>query len=159
MTSINNYNNYLIYNNGDIYSKKNKIFLKQRKDKKGYFRVDLVGDNKKRKTFKIHQLVGIAYLNHNLEDKEYVIDHIDSNKSNNYLHNLQRIHRIQNLRKKNVIKKNGLPRGIYCSGKHYYCLININGILLRFSKIKTLNKAIEKHNKIYLALMKNVKGI
>ena len=159
MSQIDNYSNYLIYNNGDIYSKKYKRFLKPRKDKNGYLRVDLCGDNKTRKTLKIHQLVGIAYLNHNLENTDYVIDHIDSNINNNYLHNLQRITRIQNLRKKSIIKKNGLPRGIYYSGKHYYCIININGVLLRFSKFKSVNGAIEKHNKIYNALMKGVQGI
>ena len=36
MSSIQNFSNYLIYNNGDIYSVKRKIFLKPRYDRDGY---------------------------------------------------------------------------------------------------------------------------
>jgi hypothetical protein len=157
MSQIDNYNNYLIYNNGDIYSKKYKKFLKPRKDKYGYYRVDLCSDKHIRKTIKIHQLVGMAYLNHNLENPDYVIDHIDSNINNNYLHNLQRITRIQNARKKNVKRKNGLPSGVYFTGKHYFCNIIINGVRIRFNKFKTAKEASKKHDEIYYALMKGVK--
>ena len=157
MSQIDNYSNYLIYNSGDIYSKKYKRFLKPRKDKNGYLRVDLCGDDKTRKTIKIHQLVGMAYLNHNLENSDYVIDHIDSDLNNNYLHNLQRITRIQNARKKNVKRKNGLPSGVYFHGKHYSCVIVINGVKIIFNKFKTAKEASNKHNEIYNALMKNVK--
>ena len=159
MSQINNYSNYLIYNNGDIYSKKYKKFLKPRKDKHGYLRVDLCDDNHVRKTIKIHQLVGIAYLNHNLENRDYVIDHIDADINNNYLHNLQRITRIQNSRKKNVTRKNGLPSGVYFTGKHYFCVIVINGVSIRFNKFKTAEEASKKHDELYNALMKGVKFI
>lgn len=157
MSQIDNYSNYLIYNNGDVYSKKYKKFLKPRKDKNGYLRVDLWGDNKIRKTIKIHQLVGMAYLNHNLENTDYVIDHIDSDINNNYLHNLQRITRIQNARKKNITRKCGLPSGVYFTGKSYSCVIVINGIKFRFNKFKTLKEASDTHNKIYDILMDGVK--
>tara|TARA_R110000868_G_scaffold200345_6_gene447705 strand:+ start:480 stop:959 length:480 start_codon:yes stop_codon:yes gene_type:complete len=157
MSQIDNYSNYLIYNSGDIYSKKYKKFLKPRKDKYGYYRVDLCSDKHIRKTIKIHQLVGMAYLNHNLENSDYVIDHIDSNINNNYLHNLQRITRIQNCRKKNVKRKNGLPSGVYFTGKHYFCNIVINGVRIRFNKFKTAKEASDKHDEIYNALMKGVK--
>lgn len=157
MSQINNYSNYLIYNNGDVYSKKRKVFLKTRKDKDNYLRVNLCSDTHKQKTFKIHQLVAIAYLNHNLENSDYVIDHIDSNINNNYLHNLQRITISQNSRKKNVNRKNGLPTGVYFTGKHYSCHIKINGVKIKFNKFKTAQEASDKHNEIYYALMKNVK--
>jgi len=157
MTEIENYSKYLIYNNGDVYSKKYKLFLKPRKDRHGYLRVDLYDNNNIKKTLKIHQLVGIAYLNHNLENREFVIDHIDSNLDNNYLHNLQRITRIQNARKKNVKRKNGLPTGVYCSGKSYFCVIVINGIKIKYNKFKTVEEASNTHNQIYNALMKGVR--
>ena len=99
----------------------------------------------------------MAYLNHNLENSDYVIDHIDSDLNNNYLHNLQRITRIQNSRKKNVIRKNGLPSGVYFTGIHYFCIIVINGVKIKFNKFKTAKEASDKHNEIYNALMKNVK--
>tara|TARA_R110000796_G_scaffold40119_1_gene99499 strand:- start:2914 stop:3393 length:480 start_codon:yes stop_codon:yes gene_type:complete len=157
MSQIDNYSNYLIYNNGDIYSKKNKIFLKPRKDKDNYLRVDLCNDKKKTKTIKIHQLVAIAYLNHNLENRDYVIDHIDANVRNNYLHNLQRITRTQNARKKNIIRISGLPSGVYFTGIHFFCAIIINGCKITFNKFKTAEEASKKHDEIYNALMIGVK--
>jgi hypothetical protein len=88
MTSIQNFSNYLIYNNGDIYSVKRKIFLKPRYDKNGYPRVGIVSDDKKNITLRLHQLVCMAYLDFELEGtsgSKLVIDHIDNNKNNNYL--------------------------------------------------------------------------
>jgi len=157
MSQIDDYSNYLIYNNGAVYSKKRKVFIKPRQDKNGYLRVDICSNTHKRKTFKIHQLVAIAYLNHNLENTDYVIYHIDSDINNNYLHNLQIITKAQNSRKKNVNRKSGLPSGVYFTGKHYFCLIVINGVKIRFNKFKTLQEASDKHNEIYNALMKGVK--
>ena len=158
MSQIADYSNYLIYNNGDIYSKKLKRFLKQRRDKDNYLRVDLCSDISKRKTFKIHQLVAICYLNHDLNNKcNHVIDHIDGNINNNYLHNLQIITRTQNSRKKNITRINGLPSGVHFTGKTYNCKIVINGIRITFNKFKTAEEASKKHDEIYFALMKNVK--
>jgi|TARA_R100000084_G_C4624727_1_gene135129 predicted PolB exonuclease-like 3'-5' exonuclease len=120
MTSIENYSNYLVYNNGDVYNIKRKIFMKTRLDRDGYLRVDLRDDNKKAKTLKIHQLVAIAYLGHKLGDDNIVIDHIDDDKKNNYLHNLQIITRQQNSMKNAGRKKRDLPVGVYKT-KNYYC--------------------------------------
>ena len=84
----------------------------------------------------------MAYLNHNLENSDYVIDHIDSNINNNYLHNLQRITRIQNARKKNVTRKNGSAVVVFILlVKHYFCNIVINGVRIRFNKFKTCKRS------------------
>lgn len=119
MTSIENYSNYLIYNNGDVYNIKRKKFMKTRINRDGYVRVDLTNDEKKSKTFPIHQLVAIAYLGHKLGDNNIVIDHIDDNKKNNYLHNLQIITRQQNSFKNK--RKRDLPRGVYNFKGNKYC--------------------------------------
>ena len=67
MSSIKNFSNYLIYNSGDVYSIKRKIFIKSRFDKNNYKRVTLWNDDKKMKTLKIHQLVAMAYLDFKLD--------------------------------------------------------------------------------------------
>lgn len=126
MTSITNFSKYLIYNNGDVYSIKNKKILKKRFDKDGYPRIDLQNDNKKKITFHIHKLVAIAYLNF-IPAPNLTIDHIDHNKTNNYLHNLQICTRAQNIMRKRCINKiNGLPKGVYKSKKLYNAIINID---------------------------------
>lgn len=72
------------------YITKDKI-LKQSVDSVGYPYVNL-SDYKKQKTFRVHQLVAVAFLNH-IPDKHkgLVIDHIDENKLNNMATNLQLI--------------------------------------------------------------------
>lgn len=144
MTSIQNFSNYLIYNNGDIYSVKRKIFLKPRYDKNGYARVGIVNDDKKNITLRLHQLVCMAYLDFELEgtsDSKLVIDHIDNDKNNNYLHNLQIITREQNSRKDHK-SKTGLLKGVYRRGNKFYSSIKINKQNIYLG---TFNTELEAH--------------
>jgi hypothetical protein len=55
---------------------------------KGYYRVCLYKNNK-RKSFYIHQLVAIAFLEHKPNGNSSVVDHINNDKTNNELDNLQ----------------------------------------------------------------------
>ena len=70
------------------YVTKDKL-LKQSVDTVGYPYVNL-SDYKKQKTFRVHQLVAIAFLNHTPNKYDgLLVDHIDGNKLNNNLSNLQ----------------------------------------------------------------------
>jgi len=55
---------------------------------KGYYRVNLYKNNQ-RKLVYIHQLVAIAFLGHKPNGNKMVVDHIDNNKGNNRVDNLQ----------------------------------------------------------------------
>ena len=62
-------------------------------DNHGYLSVGF-NKNNKLKIHKVHQLMGICFLGHNPQSKN-VVDHIDNNKKNNNLNNLQIItHRV-----------------------------------------------------------------
>ncbi len=72
---------------GNDRTRKDKI-LKQSIGDKGYYQVCL-NKTKIRKCFGIHRLVAMAFLNHTLEGMSKVIDHINDDKTDNRLENLQ----------------------------------------------------------------------
>ena len=77
---------YAITSCGKVYSYRAKRFLKPGKDKYGYLQVNLCKDGKQ-KTYRIHRLVAEAYLPN--PDNLPQVNHIDENKSNNALPNLE----------------------------------------------------------------------
>ena len=83
---INNYENYSISNFGIIKNNKTNRIMKPCNNNHGYKLINL-SKNGKCKTFKIHRLVGNAFLEN--PDNKKVIDHIDKNKANNNVKNLR----------------------------------------------------------------------
>jgi len=87
MTSIEGFSRYLIYENGDVYSKYLKRNMTTTADNTGYVRLHLRNDKGETKMMLLHRLVALAYIP-NPENKP-LIDHIDQNKSNNNINNLR----------------------------------------------------------------------
>ena len=83
--TIQGYENYEVSSEGDIRNKKGKI-LKPGKNSCGYLYVVLY-KNGKRKNFLVHRLVAIAFIP-NPENKP-TVNHIDENKENNDVSNLE----------------------------------------------------------------------
>ena len=97
MKDIVGYENiYGITSCGRVWSYKRQKFLKPYTDGHGYLKVKLRKDNEE-KQYKIHRLVAEAYLPNpnNLPD----VDHIDNDRTHNYLNNLQWITHKDNVRK------------------------------------------------------------
>ena len=61
----------------------------------GYRKIGLRKD-KNRKQFRVHQLVAQAFLDHTIDNYTMVVDHIDNDKTNNKLSNLQVVTQRQN---------------------------------------------------------------
>jgi len=99
---IQDYPNYLIFDDGRVFSKKRKTDKKTFKNR-GYEQITL-SKNGKTKTTKIHRLVAIHYIP-KIEGKDYV-DHIDGNKSNNNVNNLRWTTNIENCNNYKSISKN-----------------------------------------------------
>lgn len=89
-----------------------RIIKQQKNIKNGYFFVGLY-KNGIRLIKKTHQLVAISFLNHKPVGHKIVVDHIDNDKSNNTLSNLQLISNRQNSTKDRL---NGTSKHI---GVHY----------------------------------------
>lgn len=107
LRTIKGYDNYMVSSWGKVYAvrcawKKTRLLdgtkgfypetcirkeIKPEETSKGYLRVDLYDKNGNRKHFKIHRLVAKAFIP-NPENKPQ-INHIDGNKQNNSITNLE----------------------------------------------------------------------
>lgn len=96
-------NNYYISSYGRVYSKLSKKILKTGQDCNGYCRFS-IRINGKKKTIKVHRLVA-KYFIKNIDNKKE-INHIDGNKSNNNVNNLEWCTREENEQhKRKILKK------------------------------------------------------
>lgn len=91
----------------------------------GYLRVTLCNNGKK--YYRVHQLVGMAFLCHNINDKKYIIDHKNNVKDDNNVDNLQIITQRENTskdRKNKTSKYTGVC--YHKKGKKFRASITIN---------------------------------
>tara|TARA_R110002096_G_scaffold334165_2_gene528026 strand:+ start:51 stop:497 length:447 start_codon:yes stop_codon:yes gene_type:complete len=117
------YPDYLIYLDGKVYNQKNKRYIIQSDDGKGYLKLKLNGDFKR-----IHRLLAIHYIPN--PDNKSTIDHIDGNKLNNDISNLRWVNQIENSNAYRSIPKNNTSgiknicyhkrTGVWYYRKNYY---------------------------------------
>ena len=134
---------YQVSNLGNVKSLRKGLILKGYKDSRGYVNIKLQEKGIK-KYYRIHQLLAITFLNHNPNGYSIVVDHIDNNKENNNLNNLQVISQRENLSK----DKKGLSKYVGVnwnnSAKKWVARISINGkrkFLGYFSEQKEASEA------------------
>jgi hypothetical protein len=83
---INGFPKYIITEDGKLYSKKSKRFLKSRSDKDGYIVVTLCVNNKTYRK-RIHIVVAQIFIPN--PNQFRVVNHIDGDKTNNHFSNLE----------------------------------------------------------------------
>ncbi len=144
---IEGYENYLIYEDGKVFSKKRKIFLKSLDNGDGYLIVALCKDGKK-KAFTIHRLIALHYIPnpHNYK----CVDHKDRNRQNNSLDNLRWVTNQMNCQNRGLVITNKLGiSNIYQTDYGYRFYKTING-KRHGKRFKTLDEAL-KYKEEYLS--------
>lgn len=134
MKEIKKYPNYFVTEEGLVFSSKTNKFLKFSYDQQGYQRVGLYIGKYKSKTIKVHRLIAQTFIDNPLNKKD--VNHIDGNKANNNISNLEWCTRSENI-------KHAFKNGLKIVTQN-----QIDGVKKRFSK-----QVVDKSNgKIYNSL-------
>ena len=123
----------------------NKIrILKAGKNKSGYYTVVLC-KNKKQTSSDVHVLIAKSFLEHVPNGHEIVVDHIDNNKSNNKLSNLQLItHRLNTSK-----DRKGLAGASFVKSRNkWISVIQIKGKLKNLGRFNTELEAHKEYKRI-----------
>ncbi len=101
------------------------------------------------KNIRLHQLVYHSF-NNTRPVKGMHVDHIDGDKSNNKLNNLQFITHAENTKKGKTFteKKSALPMYIHMVKSYYHIQKRINGKNIHFGTFKSLKEALKRRNEI-----------
>jgi len=149
---IKGYPNYKVSNLGYVKSLKfgKERILKRGIGSRGYSTVSLHEDSKQ-KTKKIHQLVAVAFLNHTPNGHKLVVNHIDFNKLNNNVDNLEIVTARENSNRKHI-KSSSKYVGVTWSkkSKKWLSQIEING---KKKHLGLFTNEIEASNKYQGALL------
>jgi hypothetical protein len=137
LVDIPNYSNYKISNSGDIYSKTIKRFVRIITLPSGYKKIKLKSDNNTYKDVYVHVLVAMAYLGYIPSTSSIVINHIDGNKQNNNVTNLEIVTHKQNMKHSVILNKEKLFR------KRVYYYKNNEQIIYNSIKEATLDTGID----------------
>ena len=145
---IPNYEGYEVSNYGRVKSLKlgRELILKPKDDFRGYFNIQLWVKNRK-KPFKIHQLVAMAFLGHKPNGQNLVVNHINFDKKDNRLENLEVITQRENANLKHI-KSSSKYTGVtwHKKRKRYRALIVINRFQIQLGEFKDEKIASEHYN-------------
>lgn len=133
---------YEVSDNGRIKSFKSgeEKILNPSKNNQGYLVISLSYEGKI-KTYNVHQLVAMAFLNHNPEGRELHINHIDRNRLNNNVSNLEITTARENTNQKHLKSKSkyvGVTKG---RNGHWIARIHINKARVYLGYFKTEGRA------------------
>ncbi len=107
----------------------------------GYLQTTLTKDKKTHKKL-VHRLVAETFLK--CDDTSLVVDHIDNNKLNNHVSNLQFISQRENTNKSTPIGISGF-RGVERLGKNWRARISLNGERVELGTFKDKISAAEAY--------------
>ena len=142
---------YQVSNLGNVKNVKSQHILKGANDKNGYLLISLFDSNFKKKTQKIHRLVGIAFIPN--PDNLPVIDHINRDKKDNRIENLRWYSYSNNARNRDWVISNTGIRHISYSPVNDRYYVGLNRIDNKNAKVfRTLEEAKDYKEKYIASL-------
>lgn len=139
---------YAVSNLGNIKSikfNKEKILKPCNTSLDGYYRVNLV-INGKSKSRLVHQLIAESFLNHKRCGTKLVINHIDFNRTNNNVNNLEIVTFRENTNQKHL-KSSSIYTGVCWdkSRNKWISRIRINGKMINLGRFENELDASKKY--------------
>jgi hypothetical protein len=112
----------------------------------GYKIITIMIEGNGGKSFLIHQIISSVFLNHQINGHDFVIDHINSIKTDNRVENLRIVSFRENISKERSIKS-GLPTGVHFKKKIncFQSKIKIKGKTIHLGYFKDLNLASQAY--------------
>lgn len=116
------YSKYIIFSNGNIWSKSKQHFLSPSLSNDGYQIVNLISKKSKngyRQCVAVHRIIALAFCPNPNNYKE--VNHKDGNKLNNHYSNLEwctRSYNISHCHKLGLRSSKGINNGNYKTGKY-----------------------------------------
>jgi hypothetical protein len=157
---------YSVSNLGRLYSKYKSKIINGYKDDYGYIVITPPALGGKRQSIGIHSLVARTFLDNNYIQKKLICDHIDENKHNNKLSNLQLLTHSLNHLKSCTVTGKAKTIGLYKlkdydRKKLWHCRIAINGKTISLGTFENELEATKTYIKKWKELMNenNVKYI
>ena len=146
-----NFEDYMVSNKGNVksFKRKNTILLKQGTDKDGYKRVVFMKDGI-RKTFNVHQLVAMTFLDYGTSNSNLVVNHINFIRDDNNLENLELVTYRENASKK--ICSNEFIGVTKTESGRWTSNIRVNKDSIYLGTFDTAEEASEYYDKALLAI-------
>lgn len=121
---------------------------------RGYLYVRVNGKN-----IRVHQVVAMEFHNHKPDGMQVVVDHIDGDKLNNRIDNLQLVSARANIAKgkKHTDKTSELPLNVYWHerAQKFQVQFRFNGKTVNFGYYGTLEAAVVARDEVQTRLVEN----
>lgn len=84
------YENYIIYEDGNILSKNHNKMITHKRMRDGYYRTELYKKTEpKRRMYNVHRIIAEVFVDNPNPDEYKIVNHKDGDKSNNHANNLE----------------------------------------------------------------------